>query len=413
MWKYFEPYKASIVLLISLAIGGVLGVYIPETALKLQPIGKIFLNLLFMIIVPLVSVSVMSSIAGMSDLKKLGKILTVIFFVSIIMALIPAAGVVGLATLFDPAQGVTITLADKFNSGSGEMDFVNMVTTNDFVGLLSKSNILALIIMSVIAGIAIGQSGEQGKNIAESLNGLNIVIMKIVSIIMTGAPIGLGCYFAATMASQDSQLLVTFARAIMMFFAATLIYFVFGSSIYSWLGGGMPAVRAFWKNAVEPSATALGTCSSLGALPVNIRAAKAMGINEEIVDISLPLLVNLNKGGVAMIAALKIVFIFSVLGMDFTAEIFFLTMLISVLSAIIVGGVPGGAFLGEIFIVTTLGLPLEAIPMLVVLGTITDAPATLINVIHDLPAAQIVERFTKKLNPHESLTVEQNLACSE
>lgn len=413
MWKYFEPYKASIVLLISLAIGGVLGVYIPETALKLQPIGKIFLNLLFMIIVPLVSVSVMSSIAGMSDLKKLGKILTVIFFVSIIMALIPAAGVVGLATLFDPAQGVTITLADKFNSGSGEMDFVNMVTTNDFVGLLSKSNILALIIMSVIAGIAIGQSGEQGKNIAESLNGLNIVIMKIVSIIMTGAPIGLGCYFAATMASQDSQLLVTFARAIMMFFAATLIYFVFGSSIYSWLGGGMPAVRAFWKNAVEPSATALGTCSSLGALPVNIRAAKAMGINEEIVDISLPLLVNLNKGGVAMIAALKIVFIFSVLGMDFTAEIFFLTMLISVLSAIIVGGVPGGAFLGEIFIVTTLGLPLEAIPMLVFLGTITDAPATLINVIHDLPAAQIVERFTKKLNPHESLTVEQNLACSE
>ncbi|VTM91434.1 Sodium:dicarboxylate symporter family [Raoultella ornithinolytica] len=111
-----------------------------------------------------------------------------------------------------------------------------------------------------------------------------------------------------------------------------------------------------------------------------------MGINPEIVDVSIPLLVNLNKGGVAMIAALKIVFIYSVLGMEFTTETFFLTMLIAVLSAIIVGGVPGGAFLGEIFIVTTLGLPMEAIPMLVVLGTITDAPATLINVIHDLNA---------------------------
>lgn len=97
-----------------------------------------------------------------------------------------------------------------------------------------------------------------------------------------------------------------------------------------------------------------------------------------------------------MIAALKIVFIYSVLGMEFTTETFFLTMLIAVLSAIIVGGVPGGAFLGEIFIVTTLGLPMEAIPMLVVLGTITDAPATLINVIHDLNAAQIVERFAGK-----------------
>ena len=112
--------------------------------------------------------------------------------------------------------------------------------------------------------------------------------------------------------------------------------------------------------------------------------------------VSIPLLVNLNKGGVAMIAALKIVFIYSVLGMEFTTETFFLTMLIAVLSAIIVGGVPGGAFLGEIFIVTTLGLPMEAIPMLVVLGTITDAPATLINVIHDLNAAQIVERFAGK-----------------
>ena len=67
-----------------------------------------------------------------------------------------------------------------------------------------------------------------------------------------------------------------------------------------------------------------------------------MGINPEIVDVSIPLLVNLNKGGVAMIAALKIVFIYSVLGMEFTTETFFLTMLIAVLSAIIVGGVPGG-----------------------------------------------------------------------
>ncbi|AJI94368.1 dicarboxylate symporter family protein [Yersinia ruckeri] len=402
MWKRLEPYRSSIILLFALTLGGVIGIYVPSLALKLQPIGKIFLNLLFMIIVPLVSVSVMSSIAGMTDLKKLGRIMGLIFAISIIMALIPAAAIVGLATLFDPAQGVTIELTQEFKAGNGEMNFVNMVTTNDFVGLLSKSNILALIIMSVIAGIAIGQSGEQGKKIAESLNGLNTVIMKIVSIIMKAAPLGLGSYFAATMASQDPQLLMTFARAIGLFFIASLLYYVFGSILYSWIGGGMKAVRAFWQHAIEPSATALGTCSSLGSLPVTIRAAKAMGINPEIVDISLPLLVNLNKGGVAMIAALKIVFIFSVLGLDFTTETFFLTMLISVLSAIIVGGVPGGAFLGEIFIVTTLGLPVETIPMLVVIGTITDAPATLINVIHDLNAAQIIERFSgKKQSEHQ------------
>jgi Na+/H+-dicarboxylate symporter len=396
MWKKLEPYKSSIILLSALIIGALIGIYMPDLAMTLKPLGQIFLNLLFMIIVPLVSVSVMSSIAGMTDLKKLGKILGVILVVSISMAIIPALGIIGLASIFDPAQGVVIELSKDFSTDPAKMDFVSMLTTNDFVGLFSKSNILALIIMSVIAGIAIGQSGESGKKIADLLHSLNVVIMKVVSIIMVAAPIGLGAYFASTMASQDPELLVTFARAIGLFFVATLIYFIFGSIFYSWIGGGKKAVRAFWQNALEPSATALGTCSSLGTLPVNIRAAKKMGINEDIADICLPLLVNLNKGGVAMIAALKIVFIYSVLGLEFTPDVFFITILISVLSAIIVGGVPGGAFLGEIFIVTSLGLPIEAIPILVVIGAITDAPATLINVVHDLNATQIVERFIGK-----------------
>ncbi|KFC07460.1 putative proton:glutamate symporter [Trabulsiella guamensis ATCC 49490] len=399
MWSRLEPYRSSIILLLALIAGGVLGIYAPTFAVKLQPLGQIFLNLLFMIIVPLVGISVMSSIARMTDLKRLGRIMAIIFIVSIAMALIPAAGIVALALWYNPAQGVTIDLSKTVEAGSGQMDFVSMVTTHDFVGLFSKSNILALIVMAIIAGIAIGQSDSAGRRIASLLEDANTVIMKVVSIIMTVAPVGLGCYFAATMASQDSSILLTFARAIILFMAATVIYYVLGSIVYSWIGGGMPAVKAFWRNAIPPSVTALGTCSSLGTLPVTIRAGKAMGINPEIVDVSLPLLVNLNKGGVAMIAALKIVFIYSVLGMEFTTETFFLTMLIAVLSAIIVGGVPGGAFLGEIFIVTTLGLPMETIPMLVVLGTITDAPATLINVIHDLNAAQIIERFTGKKQP--------------
>lgn len=390
MWSRLEPYRSSIILLVALVIGGLLGIYAPSFASKLQPIGQIFLNLLFMIIVPLVGISVMSSIASMTDLKRLGRIMAIIFIVSIAMAFIPAAGIVALALWYNPAQGVTIDLSQSVQAGSGKMDFVSMITTSDFIGLFSKPNILALIVMAIIAGVAIGQSDQAGKRIASLLEDANTVIMKIVSIIMKVAPIGLGCYFAATMASQDSALLLTFARAIGLFMVATLVYFVFGSILYSYIGGGIPAVKAFWRNAIEPSATALGT------LPVTLRAGKAMGINPEIVDVSIPLLVNLNKGGVAMIAALKIVFIYSVLGMEFTTETFFLTMLIAVLSAIIVGGVPGGAFLGEIFIVTTLGLPMEAIPMLVVLGTITDAPATLINVIHDLNAAQIVERFAGK-----------------
>ena len=396
MWQKLAPYRSSFILLSALILGGIIGIFAPEFALKLKPLGQIFLNLLFMIIVPLVAISVTSSIARMTDLKRLGAILITIFLVSIAMAIIPSLGIIGLASIYDPAQGVTLDLQQQITAGSGDMDFVSLLTTNDFVGLLSKSNILALIIMSVISGIAIGQSGTDGEKVSAILDSLNTVIMKIVSILMVAAPVGLGAYFASTMASQDSELLSTFARAIGLFFVAAFIYYTLGSTFYAWLGGGINGVKQFWRNAVEPSATALGTSSSLASLPVNIRAASKMGLREDIADISLPLLVNLNKGGAAMTTALKIVFIYSILGLDFTADVFALTLLISVLSAFVIGGVPGGAFLGEIFIVTTLGLPIEVIPILVIIGAVTDAPATVINVIHDLNATQIIQRISGK-----------------
>ncbi|WP_440515064.1 dicarboxylate/amino acid:cation symporter [Serratia sarumanii] len=395
MWSRIKPYKSSLVLLIALIVGGSFGLSLPEIAKILHPVGQIFLNFLFMIIVPLVAISVMSSIAGMTDLKRLGRIMSIVLIISIVMAAIPSMGIIGMSLWYNPAQGVTIDLSESVKTSSN-LDFVSMITTNDFVGLFTKVNILAIIVMSVIAGIAIGGSGDSGKRITLFLNDANNVIMKIVGIIMKAAPLGLGCYFASTMASQDPTIVATFARAIFMFIVATALYYVVGSTFYSWIGGGTSAVKAFWKNVIPPSATALGTCSSLATLPVTLRAAKNMGINNEVADVSIPLLANLNKGGVAMIAALKVVFIYTILGLPFTLEVFFLTVLIAVLSAIIVGGVPGGAFLGEIFIVTTLGLPIEAIPILVILGTITDAPATLINVVHDLNAAQIIDRFYVK-----------------
>ena len=396
MWQKIKPYKDSIVLLSALLLGGALGVVWPEAALKLKPMGQIFLNLLFMIIVPLVAISVTSSIARMTDLKKLGALLVTIMAVSIVMAIIPTVGIIGLALFFDPAQGVTLDLNQTISDTAGTMDFVGLLTTNDFSGLLSKSNILALIIMSVIAGVAIGQSGEDGRKVSALLDSFNTVIMKIVSIIMVASPLGLGAYFASTMASQDPQLVVTFARAVGLFMVACFIYLTVGSTFYAWVGGGTQGVKQFWRFALEPAVTALGTTSSLATLPVTLRTALKMGIKPEIADISLPLLVNLNKGGAAIITALKIVFIYSLLGLDFTVDVFMVTILISVLSAFIIGGVPGGAFLGEIFIVTTLGLPMETIPILVVIGAITDAPSTVINVVHDLNACQIIERLNRK-----------------
>lgn len=124
MWEKIEPYKSSIILIFSLLIGATCGIVAPDLAIKLKPIGSLFLNLLFMIIVPLVGISVLSSIAGMSDLRKLGKILTIILIVSVAMSIIPALGIIGLASIYDPAQGVVIDLTTEFSGGKGSTDFV-------------------------------------------------------------------------------------------------------------------------------------------------------------------------------------------------------------------------------------------------------------------------------------------------
>lgn len=399
MMKHLQPYKSSLILLTAMFIGGTLGILVPEFAIKLKPLGSIFLNLLFMIIVPLVAISVTSSIARIADFSRLRSLMLAIIAVSAFMALIPAILTFGVAVFFNISQGVTFADVASVTTNveaKSSLDFVNMITTNDFVGLLSKSNILALVIMSILAGIAIGQSGESGKKVSNALDAWNDVVMRMINIIMIFAPIGIGAFFAATMASQDTAILGILARAVGLFFAALVVYYVVGSTLYAYVADGSRGVKTYWKNVIPPSITALGTASSLGTLPVNIKAARSMGINDEVVDIALPLMVNINKGGVGMIVAVKIVFIYGLLGIPITFEVFMVSMLIAVLSAVIVGGVPGGAFLGEIFIIGALGLPIEALPILVLLGIITDAPTTVVNVVHDLNGAQLVEKFTKR-----------------
>jgi len=392
-FRCLKQYRFPLILIASLFIGALTGIYFPKIAMVVTPIGEIFINLLLVVIVPLVSVSVASSIAHITDLKKLGLILLVVLLISIMMAMVASFFMIGLACLMDPAHGVTLTFKQAISSHTEHIDIVKMLTVHEFSGLLSNANILALVIMSIIGGIAIGQSGEHGKRVASLLQSLNVVMMKIVAMLMYVAPVGLSCYFASVMASQDAALLGSFSRAIGIFFLGTIIYLLIGSTIYAWLANGREGITNFWTHVFPSMTIALGTSSSLASLPVNLRTAKKMKLKEEVAEICLPLLINLNKGGVALTVSLNVVFIYSALGLSFTPSVLFTTLLLSVLLSVVISGVPGGAFLSEVFVVTTLGLPMKVIPILVIIGAATDAMATVINVVHDLSAAQLIEKI--------------------
>ncbi|NLO10608.1 MAG: dicarboxylate/amino acid:cation symporter, partial [Clostridiales bacterium] len=209
MKKFIKSYATPLILLLSILVGGIVGVIMGPDAKMFEPLGQIFLNLIFTLIVPLVFFSVTSSIANMGKMKRLGKIMMNIALVFAVTAIISAVITIISVYIVDPTEGLgQDTIETILQDADGEISeeakklslpeqLVKTVTVGDFSALFSKSNLLQLIVISVICGIAIAMAGEKAKVIKDFLNAGSSVIMKMIKIIMYYAPIGLACYFAS------------------------------------------------------------------------------------------------------------------------------------------------------------------------------------------------------------------------
>ena len=173
MKNFLKTYKSTIILLLAIIIGAIVGIIFKEKANVLSPFGDIFLNLMFIVIVPLIFLSITTSISKMKQPKRLGKIMITIIVIFVVTSLI--AVLVGVFTTFstklvDPEDGELIRQSLQTNEeiASEETEdisilqrTVNVLTVNDFSKLLSKSNLIALIVVSIIVGIAINMAGEK------------------------------------------------------------------------------------------------------------------------------------------------------------------------------------------------------------------------------------------------------------
>ena len=248
MKSFWKNYKSSIILLGSILIGGIVGATMGEKATVLKPIGELFLNLLFMTLVPLVFFSVTSAIANMGGMNRLGKILKSIVIVFLGTALVSAViGLVGVL-LMDPTKGFNPEIFSNIIQSAGEsttgesvcilQQIVNTFTVSDFQSLLSKSNMLQLIVFSLLFGTATAMTGEAGKPIAKFVEAGSAVMMKIINIIMIGAPIGLGCYFANVIGELGSQLLSGYVRVTVLYLILTVIIYFGLFTLYAFMAGG-------------------------------------------------------------------------------------------------------------------------------------------------------------------------------
>ena len=178
---------------------------------------------------------------------------------------------------------------------------------------------LALIFFSILMGVATSAVGEKGKPFATFLQAGAEISMKVVSFIMYYAPIGLAAYFAALVGEFGPQLLGTYFRAAMVYYPASLIFFIFVFfTFYAYLAGRKQGVQVFWKNMVSPTVTSLATCSSAASIPANLEATKKMGISSEAFVKQLSFLdLHFIKTGSVLGGVLKIAFLFGIFNMEF------------------------------------------------------------------------------------------------
>ena len=226
--KIWESYRFPLSLLAGIFIGALIGVIFGEKATVLQPVGQIFINLMFTIVVPMVFVSITSAVGSMLNMKRLGKILGSMVVTFIATGVCAAILVLVVVNIWPPVANTSISMGEAAMQEATDISqmIVSTLTVDDFSGLMSRDNMLPIIIFAIIAGVAVAACGGQESQVGRLLANLNDVIMKIVDMIMKLAPIGLGAYFANLVGEFGPQLIGVYGRTLLIYYPMCAVYAV-------------------------------------------------------------------------------------------------------------------------------------------------------------------------------------------
>lgn len=405
MKKVWSNYKQTFILLVSLIIGAIVGLVFKEKASVLSPFGDLFMNLMFVIIIPLIFLTITTSIAKIGEPKRLSKVILTIFGIFIVTSLV--AVTIGLITTYsiklvnpDDSQKIIETLSDEVTDEKIELNIlertVQAISVNDFASILSKDNILALVVVSILIGLALNKIGDEGKALKDVLEAANKVVLKFVDFVFLYAPIGLGCYFAALIGTFGASIAVGYAKTFVVYTVVSILFYFIIYSLYAFIAGGKKGFFTFWKNVIPATATSISTCSSAASIPVNIKCSKAMGVSDDIAETIIPLGTSFHKDGSIIGSVFKIMFLVYLFG---TNPSIGKVIGVALIANLLVTAVPvGGGTISEMLIITMMGFPVTALPILTIIATIIDPPATMLNVVGDTASSLLVARIVDGKN---------------
>ena len=396
MKKILKNYKTSLILISSMIIGLFIGLIFKEKAEILTPLGTLFINLLSTIIVPFIFVTITLSIAKVKPrlVVNLLKNIVIVFVIMSILSVL--AGIISTKAYRIVSSDNSITITNDVNASSEKINYlektVNILSVNDFNKLLSKDNMIALIVISILLGIATYKSKEKSKDFIKLLENIDYILKGTLKLIMYYAPIGIAAYMASMVGSLGPQIAADYLRVFVYYSIISILFAIIVYSLIAKISG--ISIKQFWKESLPVMLCSLSTCSSASCLPINLAVTEKLGVKKEVSNTTVSLGTSFHKDGSVIDSVFKIMFLVYL----FNSNISIITIiLVSLVATLLITAVPvGGGTISEMLIITLLGFPIASLPILTIIATITDAPATLLNALGDTSASLLVNKLMKK-----------------
>jgi proton glutamate symport protein len=384
-------------ILVFMALGAELGSDFPHFAVNLRILSQIFLQMIRVIIAPLLFATLVSGIAGHSDIKKIGRLaLKSIIYFEVVTTL---ALVIGLAAINLSKAGVGVqmqpaaaTTAPIVAARPTASEMILHIFPENIAKSVAENQVLQVVVFSMIFGIALAMVAEpKRKPMLDFANSLAEVMFKFTNIVMWFAPIGIAGALAYTIATTGFGVLYNLGQLVATLYVAFAV-FVVGVLLPSALIARLP-IREFIKYVTEPATIAFSTTSSEAALPSAMESMEAYGVPREIVAFVIPTGYSFNLAGATLYLALASIFVAQAAGIHLGMKQQLFVMLVLMLTSKGVAGVSRGSFIILLAAADQLGLPKE--PMFLLLGVdqFLDMGRTTVNVVGNCLASAIVARW--------------------
>ncbi len=394
--SFVKTYGFLMLMLLGIVSGCVVGA-LWSGATVFAPLGKLFINMMFCVVVPMVFASIAGAVANMGSRKRAGRIMGVTLATFIVTGVIAAGLMFVLMKLIPPVLSPWTTVPKEELGGYASLSqmLVNFFTAEDFSVLLSRKAMLPLIVFSILFGLAVNFSGGQQSLMGRWLEELSKVMMQFIRLITYYAPIAFFGFFADLVATYGPKITTDYIRGLAVYYPLCFVYMLTAFPLFALFGAGRQGVRQMFRHILRPAMVSLGTCSSVATIPTNMVAAESTGVSKDVSDMVLPLGATMHMDGSCFSCVLKIAFVCGVLGQELSWGMLIPVVGLAALSSVGMSGVPGGGYIGE-YIICSVFFPNQmelAFPILVTIGNLVDPPATMINASGDYVVSFIVSRF--------------------